>query len=64
MTSQVVNPALLPQLGHDGINKWVAGPTLRTGEQKLGHDGTAEREASFTLLTEKLGHDRKPVSPC
>lgn len=35
MSSQVVDPALLPQLGHDGVDPGEAGPALRPLGQRL-----------------------------
>lgn len=28
MPAEMMNPALLPQLGHDGINEWISRPGL------------------------------------
>lgn len=36
VSSQVVDPALLPQLGHDGVDPGEAGPALRPLGQRLG----------------------------
>lgn len=35
MSSQVVDPALLPQLGHDGVDPGEAGPALCPLSQRL-----------------------------